>query len=85
MDVQVIYANQERYTHPEKTTITPFNISSNDQLEFIETAKPWVINNSKVTVSLELTHLGIQRSNIQVPNSIQPVVKCRLITVRKTT
>ena len=79
------YANMERYTiHPEKSVITPFAISSKAQLNFLESSRPWVINDSPVTVSSEFTHLGVQRSNQQAPNATHPAVEARLTTGRRT-
>ena len=81
LSLVVTYANEEHYTiHPEKSVILPFNVQSNEQLEHLMEFKPWVINDKKLPVVKDLTHVGIQRNL----NGIDPTIDCRISTGRKT-
>ena len=78
------YANQKRYIiHPDKSVITPFNIPIQESA--------WIHQDLQTEGAQQLksdsfswdSHLDIQRSNIQIPNSLQPVVECKLTTASK--
>lgn len=80
LNMVVDYANKEHYIiHPEKSMIIPFNVKSHKQLEFFLEDKPWILNDEKLPVTTEMTHIGIQRD----VNGIQPCIDKRLSSGRK--
>ena len=67
------YANQKRYIiHPDKSIITPFNIPIQESAwinQDLQTVGAQQLKNDSFSGD---SHLGIQRSNIQTPNFLQP-------------
>ena len=81
LELITTYANEEQYViHPQKTVITPFNVASKGQMEFLKSYPLFETNGNTIPVVEEFTHLGIQRS----VTSPYVVVEARAETARKT-
>ena len=76
-----IYTNEDQYViYPQKTVILPFNVPSEEQLNFLKSDPPWSTNGNAIPVEEEMIHLGIKCS-IREQNV---VVNYRTSTARKT-
>ena len=81
------YSKQERFElQITKTSITNMN-SSSPENENIKKKQPWSLNEEKVSVTDEFTHLGIQRANEHHPSGTRndPAIVFRLTLARRTT